>query len=82
MSEPSNEVIARLKKGDQVFEILVNCDKAMDFKHGKAELDEVLVSDEIFKDIKKGQHASENDLADLFGTDEKRKIHCTARRGI
>ena len=66
-------VICRLKKQGLDFEILVDCDKAMDFKHGKAGIDDVLVTEEIFKDVKKGEHASEHDLANVFGTDNKKE---------
>jgi ribosome maturation protein SDO1 len=69
-----NSVIARLKKGDQNFEILVNCESAMAFKKGKTTLDEALISDDIFKDSKKGEHASESDLKKLFGTEDKREV--------
>jgi ribosome maturation protein SDO1 len=74
MSETQNEVIARLKKQDKVFEILVNLEEAMSFRKGDGDLDSALVADNIFKDIKKGEHASESDLANLFGTDNKRDI--------
>ena len=69
-----NSVIARLKREGQNFEILVYCDKAMDFKRGKASLDEALVSDEVFKDSKKGDLASEGDLKTLFGSEDKRVV--------
>lgn len=66
-------VICRLKKEGSNFEILVDCDKAMDFKQGKASLDDALVTDEVFKDVKKGEHASEHDLKKLFNTDSKKE---------
>ena len=66
-----DSVTARLKKQGHNFEILVDLEKAMDFKKGKAELSEALVSEDIFKDIKKGEHASEHDLKNIFGTEEK-----------
>jgi len=69
----SDAVICRLKKEGSNFEILVDCDKAMGFKHGKASLDDALVTDDIFKDVKKGEHASEHDLKKLLGTDSKRE---------
>ena len=69
-----NSVIARMKKGDQNFEILVDCENAMAFKRGKSTLDETLISEDIFKDSKKGEHASENDLKTLFGTENKREV--------
>ena len=66
-------VICRLKKQGLDFEILVDCDKAMEFKHGKAGIDDALVTEEIFKDVKKGEHASEHDLSNVFGTDNKKE---------
>ena len=74
MTDVESSVIARLKKQDSNFEILVDCDKAMDFKSGEATLDEVLVTNDIFKDIKKGEHASENLLEKIFGTTDKNKV--------
>ena len=67
-------VICRLKKGGLNFEILVDCDKAMEFKHGKGEIEEIILSDDIFKDVKKGEHASEHDLRNVFSTDDKKII--------
>lgn len=74
MSDVSSSVIARLKKQDQVFEILVDCEKAMDFRAGNASLDDAVVTTDVFKDIKKGEHASEHDLEKIFGTTDGRKI--------
>jgi len=74
MSNVENSVTARLKKQEHSFEILVNCEKAMQYKRGDAELDEALVTDAVFKDIKKGEHASETDLVNIFGTDDKRAV--------
>ncbi|MCD4759299.1 ribosome assembly factor SBDS [archaeon] len=67
-------VICRLKKQGLDFEILVDCDKSMDFKHGKVSADDALVSDDIFKDVKKGEHASEHDMAKIFGTNNKKEV--------
>ncbi|MBU1246059.1 MAG: ribosome assembly factor SBDS [Nanoarchaeota archaeon] len=74
MSDISESVLARISKKGKHFEILVNLEKAIDFKHGKVELDEVLVSDNIFKDSKKGSHASEEDMKTAFGTDDKMEV--------
>ncbi|MBT6995181.1 ribosome assembly factor SBDS [Candidatus Woesearchaeota archaeon] len=66
-------VICRLKKNGLNFEILVDCDKTMDFKHGKeVDIEDVIVGDDIFKDVKKGEHASEHDLRNVFSTDDKK----------
>ncbi len=74
MTGVENSVTARLKKQEHSFEILVDCEKAMQYKKGNAELDEALVTEDVFKDIKKGEHASEHDLVNIFGTDDKRAI--------
>tara|TARA_Y100000034_G_C6827219_1_gene373071 strand:- start:237 stop:932 length:696 start_codon:yes stop_codon:yes gene_type:complete len=73
MVDVDKAIIARLKKGEHVFEILVDCEKALDFRKGKdVNLDDVLATDDIFKDVKKGEHAS--DLDKFFNTEDKRKI--------
>ncbi len=75
MTNIEESVIARLKKSGQNFEILVDCDKALIFKEGKlSNLDEVLVTDEIFSDVKKGMRASEHEMEKIFGTADKREI--------
>jgi ribosome maturation protein SDO1 len=62
-------VIARLKKGEEHFEVLVDPYAAADLIDGK-EIDIVqnLAIDAIFKDSKKGTHASEESLQKNFGT--------------
>jgi len=62
-------VIARLKKGEEHFEVLVDPFAAADLIDGK-EIDIIqnLAIDAIFKDSKKGTHASEESLIKHFGT--------------
>ena len=62
-------VIARLKKGEEHFEVLVDPYLAADLIDGK-EIDVIqsLAIDAIFKDSKKGTHASEESLQKSFGT--------------
>lgn len=62
-------VIARLKKGEEHFEVLVDPYAAADLIDGK-EIDIIqnLAIDAIFKDSKKGTHASEESLQKNFGT--------------
>ena len=74
MIDINDAIIARLKKGGENFEVLVDCDKAMDFREGKAELEDVLASETIFKDAKKGERASEHEMEKLFETKDKRSI--------
>lgn len=64
-------VIARTKTGGKHFEILVDVDKAIEFrKSGKGSIGDVLAFDAIFSDSKKGMHAGEKDLKDAFGTND------------
>lgn len=62
-------VIARLNKNGIEFEILVDPDMALEFKKGKnIALENILAVPEIFKDAKKGERVSENDLLKCFHT--------------
>ena len=64
-------VVARYKHGRKIFEILVDPEGAELIRSGaKAEIEEVLAADEIFVDASKGKKATEEDLAEVFSTDE------------
>lgn len=68
-------VTAKLSVKGFNFEILVDCEKAMEYKNGKnIDLDDVVVTLDIFKDVKKGEHANEHDLKNLLGTSNKAEI--------
>ncbi len=68
-------VIARLKKGEHIFEILVDSEKAFLFREGKIkDVRECLVYDEIFKDARKGERVSYDLLRKVFGTDDIYKV--------
>jgi ribosome maturation protein SDO1 len=63
-------VIARLKKGEEHFEILVDPYAAADLIDGNdIDIIQSLAIDAIFKDSKKGTHASEESLKTNFNTD-------------
>ena len=82
MIDINKAVIARLKKGGEVFEVLVDCDKAMAFRDDKCELDDVLASDVVYKDAKKGEKASENEMEKLFdGRENKAIVEEIVRKG-
>ena len=68
-------VIARLKKGEEHFEVLVDPYAAADLIDGK-EIDilQHLAIDAIFKDSKKGTHASEEALVKSFGSTDIAEI--------
>ena len=62
-------VIARLKRGEKHFEILVDPYKASELMDGKdVDIVKHLAIDAVFKDSKKGEHASEESLVESFGT--------------
>jgi ribosome maturation protein SDO1 len=68
-------VIARLKKGEEHFEVLVDPYAAADLIDGK-EIDVIqnLAIDAIFKDAKKGTHASDESLIKNFGSNNITEI--------
>lgn len=68
-------VIAKLKKGEEHFEILVDPYAAADLIDGKEiNIIQILAIDAIFKDSKKGTHASEESLKKSFGTSNLEEI--------
>ena len=68
-------VIARLKKGEEHFEILVDPYDAADIIEGKdKDIMQILAIDAVFKDAKKGTHATSESIQKHFGTDEITEI--------
>ncbi|NIM47384.1 MAG: ribosome assembly factor SBDS [Candidatus Aenigmarchaeota archaeon] len=68
-------VIARLTKSGEKFEIIVDPEKAMDLKTGKEiVLEDLLASEEIYEDAKKGLRASNENVNKAFGTNDLKKI--------
>jgi ribosome maturation protein SDO1 len=64
-------VIARLESHGSSFEILVDPDLALEFKKGKEiEISEILASEEIFKDSKKGDRASPEHIKEVLGSED------------
>jgi len=71
-------VIARYDSQGEHFELIVDPDKAFDYKMGKKiSLSEILISDEIYRDAKKGLKASEESLMKVFKTLDINKIAST-----
>jgi len=68
-------VIARYERGGHKFEILVDPDKAFKYREGgKIPIDEVLVGDYIYKDARKGDRASPEEVKKVFGTTDIKKV--------
>ncbi|MEE9323827.1 MAG: ribosome assembly factor SBDS [Candidatus Aenigmarchaeota archaeon] len=69
MVSVEDAVIARISKAGMNFEIMVDPDKALEFKREKeGYVEDILAVTEIFKDSKKGERHSSEDLHKAFGT--------------
>jgi ribosome maturation protein SDO1 len=70
-----SNVEAKIKIGGQTFGILVDFDKAIVVKEGKAKISpEVFATIDVFSDIKKGMRAGVNEVMNSFGTNDIYKI--------
>jgi len=68
-------VIARMKRGEHHFEILVDPYGAADLHEGKdIDIMQILAIDAIFSDAKKGTHSSEEELMEEFETKDVLEI--------
>lgn len=67
--------IARIKKGGDVFEIPIDADLAIEFRKGRSvEIRDVLKSEHVFSDAKKGLRASEHLMQQVFGASDPLKV--------
>jgi len=61
--------VARLVVSGDRFEVMVHPDRALEYKMGKpTSPSQLLVYDSIFKDVSKGEKASEEKMKKIFGT--------------
>ena len=68
-------VTAKLRKGGKEFEILIHPEEAAAFKAGKStSIQDALVLEEIYEDVKKGKKASEHEMQKIFGTDDPLEV--------
>jgi ribosome maturation protein SDO1 len=64
-------VIARLEKGGETFEVLVDPNSVDEIRgNPEASISDYIAIDKIFRDVKKGERASEEKMIELFGTDD------------
>lgn len=64
-------VIARMEKGGETFEVLVDPDSVDEIRSNPdASIDEHIAIDRIFRDVKKGKRASEEKMVEIFGTED------------
>ncbi len=69
MSTLENSIVAHIEINGKRFEVLVDNERGYDYKIGKkADLNNVLVVEEIFLDSRKGERHKEEDLKKAFGT--------------
>ncbi|MDD3754413.1 MAG: ribosome assembly factor SBDS [Methanobacterium sp.] len=74
-------VIARLEYYGERFEVLVDPDLASDFKRGEdIQIEEILAVEEVFKDAKKGDKASEDAMNKAFETTDPLEAAATIIR--
>lgn len=67
--------VARFTKGNGHFEVLVDPEKALEYRRGETSaITEVLVSETVFSDANKGTRVSEEALHKAFGTTEPLKV--------
>lgn len=75
MTRKHEYVIARLVIGGKRFEILVKPQEAYRYREGaKISIDEVLVGDYVYKDVRRGLKASPEELRKVFGTGDIKKV--------
>jgi len=74
MIDINEAVIARLKKGGENFEVLVELEKALEFRKGKLGIEEALAANYIYKDCKKGMRASEIEIKKFFMTQDIKEV--------
>ncbi|MBN2110200.1 MAG: ribosome assembly factor SBDS [Methanosarcinaceae archaeon] len=68
-------VIARLRKGKNQFEVLVDPDGAFALKRGEdVKMEGILAVESIFSDAHQGDHAAESDIESTFGTSDVMEI--------
>ncbi len=76
-----NYTIARIERKGTVFEILVDPDRALEYRLGKnVPVSKIVVYEEVYKDSRKGSRASEEELRKAFGTTDFLKIAETILR--
>lgn len=63
--------VARLKKGGETFEVVIHPEAALDFRQGlKSNIEDALVNKMVFKDARRGEHASPVHMKQIFATED------------
>jgi ribosome maturation protein SDO1 len=64
------ETTARIKRGGKHFEILVDLDEALKVVKGNGSISSAVLTNDIFYNLKSGEHASKEDLMENFMTSD------------
>jgi len=68
-------VVARLHRSGQKFEILIDSEKALDFKKGvKIDINDVIAFPGVYHDVRNTERVPEQDLQKIFGTADVFKV--------
>lgn len=71
LSDHKSQTVVKMKVRGNLFEILVNLQKALDYrKTGKGNLIDIVLFDNVFRDYKKGIRAGTSELEAAFGTSD------------
>ncbi|MEM4605929.1 MAG: ribosome assembly factor SBDS [Candidatus Pacearchaeota archaeon] len=62
------QTTARIRKGKNNFEILVDLEEALKVRKGEGDVAKAVLTNGVFYDLKKGEHAAKNILEIEFGT--------------
>ncbi|MFH1291259.1 MAG: ribosome assembly factor SBDS [archaeon] len=62
--------VARITKDGKHFEILVDLEEAMKVRKGNGNLSIAVLTNAVFHNLKSGEHVSENELREAFGSDD------------
>ncbi len=60
--------VARIKRGGKHFEILVDLDETLKFLKGNGDIFSCVLTEDVFYNLKSGEHASKEDLKEFFLT--------------
>ena len=75
LSNDKSQTIARIKVKGTTFEVLIDTNKALEFKKTKkGDINSILIFDNVFRDYKKGVRAGKDELETSFGTSNANEI--------
>ena len=64
------QTTARIRKGSNNFEILVDLDEALKVRKGEGDISNAILTESVFYNLKSGEHASKDAIEIEFGTSD------------